>query len=197
MAARIPATEITGVHGALVKRLTKRMLGQVPEPLGVYWHNRKVLKSYLAISSKAQKWDACDPSLKSFAHMAVASLIGCSWCLDFGYFQAHNEHLDVEKARQVPRWRESEVFTPLERDVMAYADAMSQTPPTVTDEMSARLLKQLGAPAMVELTSFIALANVYARSNVAFGIESDGFAKACGLEPLAEPSARPGVASAA
>jgi len=197
MAARIPTTEITGLRGALVKRFTKKMLGQVPEPLGVYWHNPKVLKGYLALGSKSQKWDACDASLKSFAHMAVASLIGCSWCLDFGYFQAHNEDLDVEKAREVPRWRESDAFTRLERDVMAYAEAMSETPPTVSDEMSARLLEQLGAPAMVELTSFIALANVYARSNVAFGIESDGFAKACGLKPLAEPAARARVASAA
>jgi alkylhydroperoxidase family enzyme len=197
MATRIPTTEITGVRGALVKRFAKKMIGQVPEPLGVYWHNPKVLKGYIALGSKSQKWDACDRSLKSFAHMAVAALIGCSWCLDFGYFEAHNENLDVEKAREVPRWRESEVFTPLERDVMAYAEAMSQTPPTVTDEMSARLLEQLGAPAMVELTSFIALANVYTRSNVAFGIESDGFANACGLKPLAEPTARPRVASAA
>ena len=197
MATRIPPAEITGVRGALVKRFAKKMIGQVPEPLGVYWHNPKVLKGYIALGSKSQKWDACDRSLKSFAHMAVASLIGCSWCLDFGYFEAHNESLDVEKAREVPRWRESEIFTPLERDVMAYAEAMTQTPPTVTDEMSARMLEQLGAPAMVELTSFIALANVYARSNVAFGIESDGFANACGLKPLAEPTARSRVASAA
>ena len=197
MATRIPATEITGVHGAMVKRFSKKLLGQVPEPLGVYWHNRPVVRGYLAISGKSQKWDACDPSLKSFAHMAVSSLIGCTWCLDFGYFQAHNEKLDLEKAREVPRWRESDVFTPLERDVMAYAEAMSQTPPTVTDEMSARLLEQLGPAAMVELTAYIALANFYARSNVAFGIESDGFAKACGLKPLAEPTTRPRVASAA
>ena len=197
MATRIPTTEITGVHGAMVKRFSRQMLGQVPEPLGVYWHNRAVLKGYFAISGKAQKWDACDPSLKSFAHMAVASSVGCTWCLDFGYFQAHNEDLDLEKAREVPRWRGSDVFTPLERDVMAYAEAMSQTPPTVTDEMSAGLLEQLGAPAMVELTAFIALANFYTRSNVAFGIESDGFAKACGLKPLAEPIAHPRVASAA
>jgi len=88
----------------------------------------------------------------------------------------------------VPRWRESNVFTPLERDVMEYAEAMSQTPPTVTDELSARLLEQLGAPAMVELTAFIALANVPARSNVALGIEAQGFSAACGLAPLAQPS---------
>jgi hypothetical protein len=55
--------------------------------------------------------------------------------------------------------------------------------------MSARLLDQLGAAAMVELTAFISLANFYARSNVAFGIDSDGFAAACGLRPLAEATA--------
>ena len=56
----------------------------------------------MGIGAKAQKWDACDLSLKSFAHMAVAAQIGCSWCLDFGYFQAFNEHLDLDKAREVP-----------------------------------------------------------------------------------------------
>jgi hypothetical protein len=37
-------------------------------------------------------------------------MIGCSWCLDLNYFQAHNEHLDLEKAREVPRWHESDGF---------------------------------------------------------------------------------------
>lgn len=187
---RVPKAEITGVYGAVVKRLSKKLLGEVPTPLGVYWNNRPVLKGYFAISAKAKKWEACDASLKSFAHMAVASLVGCRWCLDFGYFEAHNEDLDLDKAREVPRWRESDVFTPLERDVMAYAEAMSQTPPAVADELSARLLERLGAAAMVELTALIALANFYARSNVAFGIGSDGFAEACDLKPLAEPTAR-------
>jgi alkylhydroperoxidase family enzyme len=91
----------------------------------------------------------------------------------------------MTKAREVPRWRASGVFTPLERDVMAYAEAMSQTPPTVTDELSALLLDQIGAPALVELTTFIALANVYTRTNVAFGVKSQGFSAACDLEPLA------------
>ena len=92
--------------------------------------------------------------------MAVAAQIGCSACLDFGYFQAHNEGLDEAKASEVPRWRESTVFTPLERDVMEYAEAMTETPPRVTDELSARLLEQLGAPALVELTAVVGFANL-------------------------------------
>jgi alkylhydroperoxidase family enzyme len=191
---RIPKAELDGIAGAMMKRISKKRLGEVPSPLGVYWHNRPVLKSYFAMSSKAEKWTECDQNLKSLAHMAVASMVGCTWCLDFGYFAARNDDLELEKAREMPRWRESDVFTPLERDVMAYAEAMSHTPPTVTDEMSARLLDQLGTAAMVELTAFISLANFITRSNVAFGIESDGFAAACGLEPLPEATARPGAA---
>ena len=185
---RIPKAELTGVYGALVKRVSRKMLGDVPEPVEVAWQNRKVLNFSLGLSRRIQQWDQCDESLKSFAHMAVASLVGCQFCLDFGYFQAHNEGLDVTKAREVPRWRESDVFTPLERDVMDYAEAMSQTPPTVTDEMSARLLERLGSPAMVELTAFIALVNFMTRNNVAVGVESQGFSAACDLKPLAVAS---------
>ena len=187
---RIPKAEITGPYGFLVKRFSKKLLGRVPEPLAVYWHNPAVLKATMGIGAKAQKWDACDLSLKSFAHMAVSAQIGCSWCLDFAYFQAFNERLDMDKACEVPRWRDSVVFTPLERAVMGYAEAMTQTPPTVTDEMVAELLDQLGEAALVELTAFIALANMNSRGNVALGIESEGYAASCDLKPLATPVLR-------
>jgi AhpD family alkylhydroperoxidase len=186
---RIPKAEITGLYGWMLKRFSRKLLGDVPEPAEVMWHNRPVLSSLTAFGRKTQKWDALDPDLKSFAHMAVAALIGCSWCLDLGYFHAHNEGLDEAKASEVPRWRESGVFTSLERDVMEYAEAMSQTPPRVTDELSAGLLEQLGAPAMVELTAWIAFSNLTTRSNTAMGIESQGFSKACKL-PLARPAVR-------
>ena len=185
---RIPKAELTGIYGAMVKRMSRKMLGDVAEPVEVAWHNRKVLNFSFSIGRKAQKWDQCDENLKSFAHMAVANLVGCSSCLDLGYFQAHNEGLDVAKAREVPRWRETDVFTPLERDVMEYAEAMTQTPPTVTDGLSARLLEALGPAALVELTMFTALANLYTRSHTAIGIESQEFSAACDLKPLASPS---------
>jgi AhpD family alkylhydroperoxidase len=184
---RIPKAEITGPYGYLLKRFSRKLLGDVPEPAEVMWHNRPVLMSVYGLGRKADKWNQLDPNLKSFAHMAVAAVVGCSWCLDLGYFHAHNEGLDEAKASEVPRWRESAVFTPLERDVMEYAEAMTETPPRVTDELSARLLDQLGAPAMVELTAQVALANMWTRSNTAMGIESQGFSAACEL-PLARPS---------
>jgi AhpD family alkylhydroperoxidase len=186
---RVPKAKITGLYGYVLKRFSRKLLGDVPESVEVTWHNRRVLSTMLGIGRKSEKWNQLDPNLKSFAHMAVASLVGCSWCLDFGYFHAHNAGLDEAKASQVPRWRESSVFTPLERDVMEYAEAMTDTPPHVTDELSDRLLEQLGAPAMVELAGWVAVANLYTRSNTALGIESQEFSKACAI-PLAQPSAR-------
>lgn len=193
---RIAPAEISGFKGLLIKRFATKMMGKVPSSIGVYWHNQKVLMSLSGLGQKLKKWDACDEDLKTYAHMAVASLVGCTWCLDFNYFEARNRGLDLDKAREVPRWRESDVFTPLEREVMAYAEAMSQTELTVTDAMVERLVEQLGEAAVVELTAVVAFANFTTRANVALGIESDGFAAACGMKPLAEPSSRPtGVAS--
>jgi alkylhydroperoxidase family enzyme len=185
---RIPKAELTGVKGAIVKRMSVKMLGEVAEPVEVAWHHQKVLNFSFTVARQVKKWNKCDENLKTFAHMAVASMVGCSFCLDLGYFQARGEGLDVAKAREVPRWRESDVFTPLERDVMEYAEAMTRTPPTVTDEQSARLLAALGPAALVELTTFIALANFMTRGNVAMGIESQEFSAACALQPLAVPS---------
>jgi alkylhydroperoxidase family enzyme len=187
MALRVPKTE-------LPDELQKAMLehlGMVPEPAGVLGHNPKVAATSVGLGAQLAQWDAVDESLKTFAHMAVASQVGCSWCLDANYFQAQNQNLDMTKASQVPCWRESDVFTPLERDVLEYSEAMTFTPPTVTDELVARLLDQLGPAALVELTAVIAFANLSTRNNVALGIESEGYSAACKI-PLAtrpEPSA--------
>jgi AhpD family alkylhydroperoxidase len=192
---RVPPTEITGIYGTLLKTISRKMFGQVPEGAAVMWHYPAVLKDSMAFGRKVDSWNRLDPTLATYAAMAAAGAVGCSFCLDLHYFLSHNRGLDEAKAREVPRWRESTVFTPLERRVMEYAEAMSRTPVAVTDEMSATLLEELGAPALVELTSRIAFMNSSARGNVALGIRSQEFSASCGLPPLAIRSAD-GVASA-
>ena len=55
--------------------------------------------------------------------------------------------------------------------------------------MSAALLEDLGAPALVELTARVGSMNLAARTNIALGIHSQEFAAACGLPSLATPAA--------
>ena len=184
---RIPKAPISGLYGKVMSVYARRTFGEIPDNAHVYFHQRQVLKAVLGFEAKVARWDALDPTLKSYAQLASAGVIGCSWCLDFGYYMAHHDGLDLAKVREVPRWRESDVFTPLERDVLAYAEAMSVTPPTVTDEMTAHLVDQLGAPAVVELTQMVALENMRSRFNSAAGLQSQGYSDVCDL-PLAVPS---------
>lgn len=190
MTPRLPKAELpTEFRENLIKQV-----GAVPEPLEVLYNHPVVAMSNQQFTADMATWNAVDTSLKTFAHMAVAAQIGCSWCLDINYFLAQNHNLDLNKACQVPRWRESDVFTPLEREVLEFAEAMTNTPTTVTDELSASLLKQLGPAAMVELTVFIGFANMASRCNTAQGITSQGYSDACEI-PLANRPDNSGVAS--
>ena len=182
---RLPKARLDGVYGAVMTRVAKRMWGEVPHNAYVLWHNLPVAKAVFGFEQKVGRWKALDPHLKTYAEMASAGAIGCSWCLDFGYFLAHTKGLDESKVREVPRWRESQVFTGLEREVMAYAEAMTATPPEVTDEMVASLDRQLGHAAVVELTMMVAVENERSRFNSAMGLASQGFSDVCEL-PLAQ-----------
>lgn len=187
---RIPKAPVDGVYGFFARHFSRRIFGDtLPDNLAVYFHHKPILRTVMAFSTKSLRWRALDTTLTSYAQLASAGVIGCSWCLDFGYFMAHNEHLDLAKVREVPRWRESDVFTPLERRVMEYAEAMSTTPLTVTDEMVADLVDELGPAAVVELTQLIAAENMYSRFNSGVGLHSQGYSDVCEL-PLAVPSSR-------
>jgi AhpD family alkylhydroperoxidase len=122
---RVPKAQITGIFGGLLKLMARKMLGAVPEGAEVMWHYPAVLKDMMGFGRKAERWDRLDRNLASLANMAAASLVGCSFCLDLHYFMVRNKGLDEAKAGEVPRWRDSAVFTPLERRVRRSARCCS------------------------------------------------------------------------
>ena len=82
---------------------------------------------------------------------------------------------DEDKIRQVPTWRDSALFSPLERDALEYAERMTITGETVTDELWARLRGHFSEAQLVELTAAVALENFRGKFNVPLGIEAQGF----------------------
>ena len=157
----------------------RRSFGVVPDPLPAMAHNMRVLVSDLRFEQSLTKWKRLDPTLKALAVMASAVSIGCSWCVDFGYWETTNRGIDPVKMRDVPRWRDSDVYSDLERQVMAYAEAVTATPPAVTDEMVAELRRELDDAALVELTMMVAVENVRSRFNSSLGLTSQGFTDRC------------------
>ena len=178
-AARVPLQEPDGLVGRMVTWYSRRAYGDVLDNGLALLHNRPVLWAVLGFERKVARWDRLDPDLKILAEMASASVIGCSWCMDFGYYAAHSRGLAVDRLREVPRWRESGAFDDRERRVMEYAEAMTATPPTVDDAMAAALRADLGDEAFVELTMIVAVENERSRFNSALGLTSQGFSDRC------------------
>ena len=77
--------------------------------------------------------------------------------LDLGSWEPiTRDQLLAEKVSTIPDWPDSPVFTELERLVMLYAEVMTVAPALVTDDLVARLRRNLGDAELVELTALIA-----------------------------------------
>ncbi|WP_307623457.1 carboxymuconolactone decarboxylase family protein [Streptomyces sp. V3I7] len=177
--ARVSLTPPRTLFFRLVDWYSRRTYGKTLDPALALSHNPRVLWSYLRYEQSLAKWNKLDPGVKALAEMATAAAVGCSWCMDFGYWVSREHGIAAEKVHDVPVWRDSDVYTPLERDVMAYAEAMTATPPTVTDDLVDRLRGELGEPALVELTAMVSVENLRSRTNSALGLTSQGFKDAC------------------
>ena len=189
---RIPLDPPRTLTYRLVEWYSRRRFGAVADPAAAMGHNLPVLLTDARHEMSLQKWHRLDPTLKALAEMTAAVSIGCSWCVDFGYWISTSRGVDPVKLENVPRWRDSDVYTDLERQVMAYAEAATATPPEVTDEMVAGLRRHLDDAALVELTMMIAVENQRSRFNSALGLTSQGFSDRCEL-----PAPTPREASSA
>ena len=179
--ARVPLEHPGSPLAGIMKAFSRRQFGLEAEPMLALLHQRKVLTAVSRFGMAAQKWSRLEDGLKELASLSVASQIGCSWGMDFGYYMSRTNGMPIEKLEQVTRWRESEVYTPLERKVLEYAEAMTATPPTVTDEMVEGLRVDLDPAQIVELTEMISVENLRSRTNSALGLTSQGFKNQCDL----------------
>ncbi|NUK11083.1 carboxymuconolactone decarboxylase family protein [Streptomyces lunaelactis] len=188
--ARVSLTPRRSLLFRVTEWYSKRTYGKVLDPARAMAHNPRVLWSDLRFEQSVAKWKSLDADLKALAVMASAAAIGCSWCMDFGHWESQERGMDVRKLHDVPVWRDSDVYTPLERDVMEYAEAMSASPPEVGDELAERLVATLGEAAFVELTAMVAVENLRSRMNAALGLTSQGFKDQCEIPARPDAAAR-------
>jgi alkylhydroperoxidase family enzyme len=80
-----------------------------------------------------------------------------------------------DKIRQVPTWRDSNLFSAMEKDALEYAEKMTITGEKVTDELWGRLRGHFTEAQLVELTAAVAVENFRSKFNVPLGVEAQGF----------------------
>jgi 4-carboxymuconolactone decarboxylase len=159
-------------------RLTGREPERMLEPLELYAYEPGLLNAYGKLEQATAKLHRLDKRLSDLAELKAATLTSCEYCIDLGSQIARTRSgLSDAQLLALPRYRESQLFTELEKLVLDYAVGMSRTPVDVSDALFARLGEQLDEAQLVELTHVIALENMRGRFNLALGVGPAGFSE--------------------
>ena len=170
------APKQAGMLTRVMYRVARRRFGEVPEPFTVAAHHPRLLVANavheLLLESGSKK---LPKSVRELAVLWAARTIGCSWCVDFGSMLQRLDGLDVERLKYLDEYATSPHFSDDERAAIAYADAMTTDPHTITDEQVDDLKRRFGDDGVIELTYQIGVENMRARMYSALGITEQGF----------------------
>lgn len=157
-------------------RYTKRRFGEVPEPFSVIAHHPRLLLANAVHEGMLQSASRTLPAtVRELAVFWTARTVGCSWCVDFGTMLTRLEGLDIDRLRDIDDYASSPLYSKDERAAIAYADAITTDPRTVTDDQVADLRRRFGDAGVLELTYQIGIENMRARMYCALGITEQGF----------------------
>ncbi len=116
-----------------------------------------------------------DTRLKYLAELKAAAMITCEYCMDIGSAFARRSGITDAQLRDLPRYAESAEFSPDEKLVLEFAEAMTRIPTTVEDDLRERLLSRFTRAQIAELAATIAWENHRGRLNQALGVRPGGF----------------------
>jgi 4-carboxymuconolactone decarboxylase len=158
-------------------RLSGRNLEGMLAPLEVYAHVPRLLRAYGGLEQATGKLHMVDERLRNLAELKAATMVECEYCIDLGSQVARRSGLSDAQLLALRSHRDSPLFTDVEKLVLDYAVAMSQTPVRVSDALFDELRSVFDDAQLVELTHVIALENMRGRFNLAFGIGAAGFSE--------------------
>lgn len=154
----------------------KKTYGAVLDP-SLQWGRSKWVFASLAMLYGAinRKSSPLDPPLRSMVTVRVSQINHCTFCVDVNGATLEKRGVCMEKIQALHGWRDSNLFAPIERAALVYAEAMTHTDGEITDTMMDELRTHFDDDAIVELTGLIAFQNMSSKFNAALDIPPQGF----------------------
>lgn len=188
----------------LLYRMTRRSMAQAAgretermlEPMELFARVPRLLFGYGMLEWATGKSHLVDHRLRDLAELKAATLTSCEYCIDLGSSIARRRAgLSDEQLLALTRYRDSQLFSDLDKLVLDYAVGMSRTPVEVSDELFNALRQHFDDAQLVELTSVIALENLRGRFNLALGIGATGFSEGmvCAIPERPAAATSPGL----
>lgn len=150
---------------------TKKKMGKVITPLKVV---QARMPATLSLSQKLLSVEedlSLPKALVFFIKSYVATLNGCSFCIDMAKAAAENE-VDIRKYEQLLNYESSEVFNEAEKAALKYVEQVTLEK-EASDEVFVHLQQHFGDDQIVEITWLNAVENYYNLINKPLHIDSD------------------------
>jgi len=114
------------------------------------------------------------PVLRSLLMTRVSQLCHCAFCIDANSLRLAERSGALDKVQAVSAWRHCALFSEEERAALAYAEAVTATPPQVDEAIKREMKRHFTDDAITEMTALIAFQNLSARFNAALDIPAQG-----------------------
>ncbi len=114
------------------------------------------------------------PQLRSLLMTRVSQLCHCAFCIDANSLRLAERSGALDKVQAVSDWSDSDLFSEQERAALAYAEAVTATPPRVDEAIKTALKRHFTDEVITEMTALIAFQNLSARFNAALDIPAQG-----------------------
>jgi alkylhydroperoxidase family enzyme len=185
-----------------MRRGMKKMTGREPvrgsgiEPVEIWAHQPKMMSGMGKFQGAVRKGSSVDERLKYLVELKGAQMIGCEFCVDLGSQICRHSGFSDAELLALPRYRQSEKFTELEKLALDYTVAIMRTPVEVTDELFDQMRAHFSTEQLVEITALLMVVNLD-RFNAAFGVGSAGFSDGMVCVAADRPAAKPQLANIA
>lgn len=150
--------------------------------LNYYQLSPKAAQKYTEFSQLLHQ----DPFLEQVGHLVTiraSQINGCAFCLDMHSKEAKLHGERELRLYHLPVWRESPLFTPKEKAVLEWTEALTRlTGEGVADEVFQRVRQQLSEEELSNLSFLIVSINGWNRLGVGFRSEPGSKDKMFGLD---------------
>jgi AhpD family alkylhydroperoxidase len=150
--------------------------GKVLEP-GLLWGRSPLVFGAVALLYGAldRRSSPIEPALRSLLTVRISQINHCAFCVDINSATMLKRGISEDKLAALADWRGNSLFSEREQAALDYAEAVTQTEGSVTDEMRSRLRGHWDEDGIVELTGLIAFQNLSSKFNAALDVPPQGF----------------------
>lgn len=128
----------------------------------------ELFKKMMELSTTSQASEA-DKEFHDLVTIRASQLNGCGFCLDMHVKEAKIRGERELRLHHLAIWRESPLFSPRERAVLEWTEAVTQLPPHgISDETYAAVREHLSEKELSDLTFSIMIINAWNRVSVSF-----------------------------